>query len=231
MIILVLRQGSTNAKELSEKGVKIWEANGSRAFLDNLGFTDREEGDLGPVYGFQWRHFGAEYTNMHAGMFFTLLYFWLQSSICCRPLYSNVTLLRQITQDKASTSCRRSSTPSERIQRTGGYSCVPGTPKVMQDRCDQGPMVERCVWNIVLSLPQTCQAWLCHPATFCVSSTCVTASCRATCTSARVIWASGCPSTSPAMHFWPTWLHTSQDSRWGCLHFWGNFVARCHLLY
>ena len=60
-------QGSTNAKELSEKGVKIWEANGSRAFLDNLGFTEREEGDLGPVYGFQWRHFGAEYTNMHAG--------------------------------------------------------------------------------------------------------------------------------------------------------------------
>ncbi|XP_030254333.1 thymidylate synthase [Sparus aurata] len=59
-------KGSTNAKELSEKGVKIWEANGSRAFLDNLGFTDREEGDLGPVYGFQWRHFGAEYTNMHA---------------------------------------------------------------------------------------------------------------------------------------------------------------------
>ncbi|XP_033181678.1 thymidylate synthase isoform X2 [Mastacembelus armatus] len=58
--------GSTNAKELSAKGVKIWDANGSRAFLDSLGFTDREEGDLGPVYGFQWRHFGAEYTNMHA---------------------------------------------------------------------------------------------------------------------------------------------------------------------
>lgn len=59
-------RGSTNSKELSEKGVKIWDANGSRDFLDNLGFTDREEGDLGPVYGFQWRHFGAEYTNMHA---------------------------------------------------------------------------------------------------------------------------------------------------------------------
>ncbi|KAI1889136.1 hypothetical protein AGOR_G00175960 [Albula goreensis] len=58
-------KGSTNAKELSEKGVKIWDANGSRDFLDKSGFTSREEGDLGPVYGFQWRHFGAEYKDMH----------------------------------------------------------------------------------------------------------------------------------------------------------------------
>lgn len=58
-------KGSTNAKELSEKDVKIWDANGSREFLDNLGLTYREEGDLGPVYGFQWRHFGAEYSTMH----------------------------------------------------------------------------------------------------------------------------------------------------------------------
>lgn len=62
-----LLQGSTNAKELSSKGVKIWDANGSRDFLDGLGFSDRAEGDLGPVYGFQWRHFGAEYKDMDSG--------------------------------------------------------------------------------------------------------------------------------------------------------------------
>ncbi|XP_066435712.1 thymidylate synthase [Eleutherodactylus coqui] len=56
-------KGSTNAKELSAKGVKIWDANGSREFLDKQGFVSREEGDLGPVYGFQWRHFGAEYID------------------------------------------------------------------------------------------------------------------------------------------------------------------------
>jgi thymidylate synthase len=58
--------GCTSAKPLSAAGIHIWDGNGSRQFLDNLGFTEREEGDLGPVYGFQWRHFGAEYQNCHA---------------------------------------------------------------------------------------------------------------------------------------------------------------------
>ena len=58
-------RGSTNAKELQEKNVRIWDANASREFLDAQGLTEREEGDLGPVYGFQWRHFGAEYKTMH----------------------------------------------------------------------------------------------------------------------------------------------------------------------
>ncbi|KAI5060259.1 hypothetical protein GOP47_0024679 [Adiantum capillus-veneris] len=58
--------GSTNAKVLQDKGVHIWDGNASRDYLDSLGLTEREEGDLGPVYGFQWRHFGAKYTDMHA---------------------------------------------------------------------------------------------------------------------------------------------------------------------
>ena len=48
-------KGTTNANELAEKKIHIWDGNGSREFLDNLGLGNREEGDLGPVYGFQWR--------------------------------------------------------------------------------------------------------------------------------------------------------------------------------
>eukprot|EP00882_Tetradesmus_deserticola_P018541 GHRQ01019915.1.p1 GENE.GHRQ01019915.1~~GHRQ01019915.1.p1 ORF type:complete len:279 (+),score=123.87 GHRQ01019915.1:92-928(+) len=59
-------RGSTNARELQAKGVHIWDGNSSRAYLDSVGLGHREEGDLGPVYGFQWRHFGASYTDMHA---------------------------------------------------------------------------------------------------------------------------------------------------------------------
>lgn len=57
--------GSTNAKELQEKNIHIWDGNGSREYLDKIGLTEREEMDLGPVYGFQWRHFGAQYKTMH----------------------------------------------------------------------------------------------------------------------------------------------------------------------
>lgn len=58
-------KGDTNADHLSEKGVKIWEANTSREFLDKREETqDYAEGDAGPIYGFQWRHFGAKYVDM-----------------------------------------------------------------------------------------------------------------------------------------------------------------------
>lgn len=46
-------KGSTNAKELQDKNIHIWDGNASRKFLDSLGLFQREEGDLGPVYGFQ----------------------------------------------------------------------------------------------------------------------------------------------------------------------------------
>ncbi|PNY28868.1 Thymidylate synthase [Tolypocladium capitatum] len=59
-------EANTSSLALSAAGVKIWDGNGSREFLDSVGLTHREVGDLGPVYGFQWRHFGAEYVDAEA---------------------------------------------------------------------------------------------------------------------------------------------------------------------
>ena len=47
--LLWFLKGSTDAKQLQEQNIHIWDGNSSREFLDKLGFTDREEGDLGPV--------------------------------------------------------------------------------------------------------------------------------------------------------------------------------------
>lgn len=50
--------GKTNSKMLEAKGVNIWKGNTTREFLDsrNLNY---EEGEAGPIYGFQMRHSGA----------------------------------------------------------------------------------------------------------------------------------------------------------------------------
>lgn len=54
-------RGDTDARHLQAQGVKIWDGNSSRAFLDARGLAHYPEGDIGPGYGFQWRHFGASY--------------------------------------------------------------------------------------------------------------------------------------------------------------------------
>lgn len=44
--------GDTNEKTLSNKGINIWKGNDLKG-----------NGDLGPIYGFQWRHFGSNYVG------------------------------------------------------------------------------------------------------------------------------------------------------------------------
>ena len=39
----------------------IWDGNSSREFLDNMNLKHYKEGDIVAMYGFQLRHFGAEY--------------------------------------------------------------------------------------------------------------------------------------------------------------------------
>ncbi|WFC98367.1 thymidylate synthase [Malassezia yamatoensis] len=55
--------GSTDANKLTDRDIHIWDGNGSEEFLKQRGLGHRRQGDLGPVYGFQWRHFGAKYID------------------------------------------------------------------------------------------------------------------------------------------------------------------------
>lgn len=61
--LLWFLKGSTNSKILEEKNINIWKGNSSREYLDNNGFKNYEEGELGPIYGWQWRNFGKKYKN------------------------------------------------------------------------------------------------------------------------------------------------------------------------
>lgn len=56
-------RGSTNVKELREKKVRIWDGNSTREFLDKQGLKHLDVDDIGPGYGFQFRHSGATYIN------------------------------------------------------------------------------------------------------------------------------------------------------------------------
>ena len=54
-------KGETDSKILEEKGVNIWKGNTTRDFLDSRGLYEYREGLMGPMYGFQWRHFNSTY--------------------------------------------------------------------------------------------------------------------------------------------------------------------------
>lgn len=55
--LLFFIRGNTNSKLLEEKGVNIWKGNTTRQFLDKRGLYDYPEGEMGPMYGAQWRNF------------------------------------------------------------------------------------------------------------------------------------------------------------------------------
>jgi thymidylate synthase len=54
-------RGETDNRLLKEQGVHIWDANGSREFLDSRGLKHYPEDILGQIYGYQWRFFNANY--------------------------------------------------------------------------------------------------------------------------------------------------------------------------
>jgi thymidylate synthase len=54
--------GSTDEADLRARGVDIW---AEWATADQTARFGREEGDLGPVYGYLWRSFGGDYPKMN----------------------------------------------------------------------------------------------------------------------------------------------------------------------
>jgi len=67
-------RGETDNKLLQDQGVHIWDGNSTREFLDSRGLCHYDVNELGPIYGFQWRHFNAPYiTNAEKRTAKTLL--------------------------------------------------------------------------------------------------------------------------------------------------------------
>lgn len=62
--LLFFISGKTDTTKLSKDGVKIWDANTSKKKQEELGLP-WDEGDMGPSYPHQWRHYGCEYSGCH----------------------------------------------------------------------------------------------------------------------------------------------------------------------
>lgn len=54
-------RGETDNKLLKSQGVHIWDANSNREFLDSRDLHSYPVDILGPIYGYQWRYFNANY--------------------------------------------------------------------------------------------------------------------------------------------------------------------------
>jgi thymidylate synthase len=60
--LLFFISGSTDTKILEKQSVNIWKGNTSKDFLEKRSLPYRE-GDMGPGYGWQWRHSGETYQD------------------------------------------------------------------------------------------------------------------------------------------------------------------------
>lgn len=58
--------GHTDNNLLNQQNVHIWDGNATPEFMKSRGLEHYPPGDLGPLYGFQWRHFNATYHGCQA---------------------------------------------------------------------------------------------------------------------------------------------------------------------
>lgn len=62
--LLWFLRGSTNSKELEDKGINIWKGNSTREYLNSIGLFNNKEGELGKVYGYEWRSFNGYFDQI-----------------------------------------------------------------------------------------------------------------------------------------------------------------------
>tara|TARA_R100001163_G_C5063374_1_gene200659 strand:+ start:1333 stop:2787 length:1455 start_codon:yes stop_codon:yes gene_type:complete len=67
--LLWFLKGQTDNNVLREQGIHIWDGNSTREFLDQRGLSNYPEWDIGPSYGFQFRHAGLPYKDCHTNYF------------------------------------------------------------------------------------------------------------------------------------------------------------------
>jgi thymidylate synthase len=65
--LLCFIHAKTNSQDFEKVGCKWWVDNTTRQFLDQRGLTSYPIGEMGPMYGWQWRHAGAEYPSTDGG--------------------------------------------------------------------------------------------------------------------------------------------------------------------
>lgn len=59
--LLFFIRGHTDSSLLETKRINIWKGNTSREFLNSNKKEHYNTGSMGPMYGYQWRHFNAKY--------------------------------------------------------------------------------------------------------------------------------------------------------------------------
>ena len=57
-------RGQTDNKILQQENVHIWDGNSSKEFMQSRNLSHYPEGILGPIYGYQWRHFDMPYDSV-----------------------------------------------------------------------------------------------------------------------------------------------------------------------
>ncbi len=65
--LLFFIRGDIDTKSLEEKGVNIWKGNTNSEFLKKMNL-DYEEGIMGPMYGYQWRHYNKPISDSQGGI-------------------------------------------------------------------------------------------------------------------------------------------------------------------